>query len=175
MRQSASVLLVVLAAATSTLALAQHQSWRRSVQDQAAFSAGADVQVNTLGPAGPGQAAAIARAPGVLGAMPVARDGIAAGQSEILALTARQAAATVLLRPDLSALSPAALWRRITPARTAGLAIPGRPARLAVSATLSRPARAFGPMQAELDVMDAAGVSYSLPAGSFPPTAGCTG
>jgi hypothetical protein len=74
----------------------------------------------------------------------------------------------VLFRPDLSAVSPAALWRRITPARTAGLAVPGRPARLAVSASLSRSAAKFSPMGAVLDIMDAAGASYSLPAGSLP-------
>ena len=66
------MLLVVLAAATSTLALAQHESWRRSIQDQAAFTAGAAVRVDTQLTARPGQAAVIAHAPGVLGAMPVA-------------------------------------------------------------------------------------------------------
>ena len=166
-RQGASVLLVVLAAATSTLALAQHQSWRRSIQDQAAFSVGADVRVDTAEAGHLRQAAVIARAPGVLDAMPVVRTSNT-GTGQVMALTARQAAATVLLRPDMSALSPAALWRRIAPARPAGLAVPGQPARLAVSVSLSRSAAKFGPMQAALNVVDAAGVSYSLPAGSLP-------
>ncbi len=166
-RQGASALLVVLAAATSTLALAQHQSWRRSIADQAAFSVGADVRVDTPVPAGPAQAAAIARAPGVLDAMPVAHASLA-GPGEVVALTARQAAATVLLRSDLSPLGRTALWRRITPASRPGLAVPGRPARLAVSASLSGSAVKFSPMQATIDIMDAAGVSYSLPAGFLP-------
>ena len=165
-RQGASVLLVVLAAATSTLALAQHESWRRSIQDQAAFTAGAAVRVDTQLTARPGPAAVIAHAPGVLGAMPVARPA-SNGPGQVLALNARQAAATVLLRPDLSGLSPAALWRPLIP-RAAGLAVPGRPARLAVSASLSRSAAKSSPMQAALEVMDATGASYSLPAGSLP-------
>ena len=165
-RQGASVLLVVLAAATSTLALAQHESWRRSIQDQAAFTAGAAVRVDTQLTARPGSAAVIAHAPGVLGAMPVARPA-SNGPGQVLALNARQAAATVLLRPDLSGLSPAALWRPLIP-RAAGLAVPGRPAGLAVSASLSRSAAKSGPMQAALEVMDATGASYSLPAGSLP-------
>ena len=164
-RQGASVLLVVLAAATSTLALAQHESWRRSIQDQAAFTAGAAVRVDTQLTARPGQAAVIAHAPGVLGAMPVARPA-SNGPGQVLALNARQAAATVLLRPDLSGLSPAALWRPLIP-RAAGLAVPG-PARLAVSASLSRSAAKSSPMQAAFVVMDATGASYSLPAGSLP-------
>src|SRR5262249_41506469 len=64
-RQSGPVLLVVLAVATGTLALAQHQSWRRSAQDQAAFEVGADVRVATPRPALLATGAAVARAPGV--------------------------------------------------------------------------------------------------------------
>ncbi len=50
-REGSPVLLVVLAVATGTLVLAQHQSWRQSQLDQAAFAAGADVT------GGPGRAA----------------------------------------------------------------------------------------------------------------------
>ena len=70
-----------------------------------------------------GRAGRSRRPPGVHTAMPVAdfNSGFT-----VLALGARQAAATVLLRPDLSSLPPAQLWRRITP-RTAGpgLGLPG--------------------------------------------------
>lgn len=166
-RQGATMLLVVLAAATSTLVLAQHQSWRRSVADQAAFRVGADLRVNTAAPLPLARVTAITRAPGVLAAMPVARTGDT-GTGELLALTARRAAAAVLLRPDLSRLDPAQLWRRIIPPRAAGLAVPGRPARLAVNVSLSRTAAAAGPMQATLNVLDSAGASYSLPAGLLP-------
>ena len=56
-RQGGAALLIVLAVATGTLALSQRQSWTRSVHDQAAFSAGADVRVQASQPlsAGAGQ------------------------------------------------------------------------------------------------------------------------
>ncbi|MGH3226069.1 MAG: FtsX-like permease family protein, partial [Streptosporangiaceae bacterium] len=44
-RQGGAALLIVLAVATGTLALAQRQSWTRSDHDQAAFGSGADVRV----------------------------------------------------------------------------------------------------------------------------------
>ncbi|HEY6493021.1 MAG TPA: FtsX-like permease family protein, partial [Trebonia sp.] len=46
LRQGGAALLIVMAVATGTLALAQHQSWTRSTADQAAFTAGADVRVD---------------------------------------------------------------------------------------------------------------------------------
>src|ERR1700722_14103643 len=49
-RQGGAALLIVLAVATGTLALSQRQSWTRSDHDQAAFSAGADVRVDTSQP-----------------------------------------------------------------------------------------------------------------------------
>jgi hypothetical protein len=113
-RQGGPVLLVVLAVATGALALAQHQSWQQSQLDRAAFATGADVRVDLAAPLTPGRAAALAHAPGVLGAMPVAAFN---SGFDVFALDARAAAGTVLLRPDLSPLPPAALWRQITPAR----------------------------------------------------------
>jgi hypothetical protein len=113
-RQGGPVLLVVLAVATGTLALAQHQSWQQSQLDRAAFATGADVRVDLAAPLTPGRAAALAHAPGVLSAMPVAAFN---SGFDVFALDARAAAGTVLLRPDLSPLPPAALWRRITPVR----------------------------------------------------------
>jgi hypothetical protein len=71
-RQGGAALLIVLAVATGTLALSQRQSWTRSVHDQAAFSTGADVRVQTSQPLSAAQAGALARAPGVRQAMPVA-------------------------------------------------------------------------------------------------------
>ena len=49
-RQGTAVLLVVLAVATGTLVLAQHQSWRQSQLDQAVFDTGADVRVDLATP-----------------------------------------------------------------------------------------------------------------------------
>ncbi len=166
-RQGACVLLVVLAVATSTLALAQYQTWHRSVADQASFSVGADARVDLPGPTRPGEAASIVHANGVRDAMPVARLDPATG-GQVLALSPRQAPGSVLLRSDLSPLSPARLWRRISPPGPDGLAVPGRPARLGVTASLSRDAAALGPAQVTVIIRDAAGVSYALPAGSLP-------
>ena len=70
-REGTAVLLVVLAVATGTLVLAQHQSWRQSPLDQAAFDAGADVRVGLATPLPLGRGAALAHAPGVRSAMPV--------------------------------------------------------------------------------------------------------
>ena len=137
LRQGGPVLLVVLAVATGTLALTQHQSWRQSQLDQAAFAAGADVRVNLGTPLPLGRAGTLAHAHGVLSAMPVSAFN---SGFDVIALDARAAAGTVLLRPDLSQLPAAALWKRITPARASpGLALPGRPARLDLIAMLRPP------------------------------------
>jgi hypothetical protein len=180
-REGSPVLLVILAVAIGTLALAQHQSWRQSQLDQAALMAGADVRVSLPAPLPLDEGGALARTRGVRSAMPVAA--FDSGFS-VLALGARQAAATVLLRPDLSSLPPAQLWRRITPAVPGpGLVLPGRPARLAVVAAL-RPSRAaqpgsqpggvgagpagLGAGQVSLSVQDGSGTVYTVPAGTLP-------
>jgi hypothetical protein len=167
-RQGGPVLLVVLAVATGTLALAQHQSWQQSQLDRAAFATGADVRVDLAAPLTPGRAGALAHAPGVLGAMPVAAFNSGFG---VFALDARAAAGTVLLRPDLSPLPPAALWRQITPARASpGLVIPGRPARLGLTAMLRPPPGGvhLGALPVSLSVQDGSGVVYAVPAGTLP-------
>ena len=66
LRQGGTVLLIVPAVATGTLALAQHQSWVRSNHDQASFTAGADLS-QPLSAAWAGQ---LAGAPAVRRAMP---------------------------------------------------------------------------------------------------------
>jgi hypothetical protein len=166
-RQGACILLVVLATATATLVLAQHYSWRRSVADQAMFQAGADVRVDLPATAGAGLAGGIAGAPGVRTAMP-ATNLVDAGTGEVLAVSARQAGSVVLLRPDLAPVSPAALWHPLAAARPAGLPVPGRPGRLAITAQLNRGAATSSPLQAVLQVTDASGASYLLPAGRLP-------
>ena len=168
------VLLVVLAVATGTLVLAQHQSWRQSQLDQAAFAAGADVRVSLASPLPLGGGGVLARARGARTAMPVAASD---SGFTVLALDTTKAAGTVLLRPDLSSLPVARLWRRITP-RTAGpgLTLPGRPARLAIEAAL-RPPRAAAPAArpgrpragtVSLSVQDGSGAVYTVPAGTLP-------
>src|SRR5262249_58886987 len=77
-------------------------------------------------------ASRVARARGVVSAMPVSNFN---SGFDVFALNARAAAATVLLRPDLAGVPVPAFWQRIIPAHAApGLALPGRPARIAVTA-----------------------------------------
>ena len=172
-REGSPVLLVILAVATGTLALAQHQSWRQSQLDQAALTAGADVRVALAAPLPLGDGRTIAQAAGVRAAMPVAdfNSGFT-----VLALGARQAAATVLLRPDLASLPAGQLWRLISP-RTAGpgLGLPGHPARLGIEASLMPPGAAHPSLagglsagQVSLSVQDGSGIVYTVPAGRLP-------
>jgi hypothetical protein len=167
--QSGPVLLVILAVATGTVALTQRASWQQSAHDQAAFAVGADVRVTTSRPAQLATAGAVARAPGVSAATPVTRFSPGSG-GEVLALDGRTASAVVSLRHDLSPLPPPALWRRITPRWAAGIPLPGRPGRLAITASLDSGAGAasLGRAPATVTIQDAHGVDYAVPAGSLP-------
>jgi hypothetical protein len=118
-RRSAPVLLTVLAVATSTLALASYASWQKSANDQAAFTAGADVRVDAPWPVTAAQFAAIGRAPGVTAVMRAAV--IPLGTGTLLALDASKAPECVLLRADLSPLPQSALFRQLS---TGGRAAP---------------------------------------------------
>jgi hypothetical protein len=164
-RQVGPVLLVMLAVATGTLALAQHQSWRQSQLDQASFAGGADMRVDLASPLALSRAGTLAHAAGVVSAMPVAS--LYNGFS-LLALDARAATGTVLLRPDLSPLPAAALWRRIIPGGGPGLELPGKPARLEITAMV-RPAAALrlGALPVDLSVQDGSGIVYQVSAGNL--------
>ena len=169
-RQSGPFLLVILATAALTLALAQYQTSRRSVADQAAFAAGADLRASVATPLPLSAAGQVAQAPGVRAAMPVATGGTGSG-GELLAVDARAAAATVLLRGDLAAEPAPQLWRRLSAAgRAPGLAIPGRPVRLEITASLTPGSAAArpGPASVTATVQDADGVGYLVPAGTLP-------
>ena len=128
LRQAGPALLVVLAVATGTLALSQHQTWVGSAQAQASFRAGAQVRVDTQLPASPAQAHAITAAPGVRAAMPVARipEDLAA---QALAVDASQGARTALLPATLAAGPARALFARIAPRTLPGSRLPGREGR----------------------------------------------
>jgi hypothetical protein len=172
LRQAGPVLLTVLAVAVAVLAAAQWSSWQRSAQDQASFSTGADTRV-TLPAASPlplGQVASITRAPGVTGATPVIRSQLSApdGTSPtLLALDARQAVSVATIRPDLAGGSPAALLRRIAPSGPPpGAPVPGRPARLLVTARLSAAAVSQAVLLVEL--RDSFGITYTQTAGVLP-------
>ena len=168
-RQGGAALLIVLAVATGTLALSQRQSWTRSVQDQAAFSTGADVRVQTSQPLTAGQASALVQAPEVRHAMPVAPFPQEATSGVTLAVGTRQAASVTLLRPDQSPLPAARLFGKIRPAGAApGVMLPGRPAGLRLTARLGPAALGLGAATVSVSVEDAADGVYQLDAGSLP-------
>jgi hypothetical protein len=175
-RQSGPILLVIIATAAATLALAQYQTWHSSANDQAAFAVGADLRAVLLEPLGPAAAGQIPRSPGVRAAMPVARvstgtAGNAGSTGELLAVDARTAPATVLLRSDLSPYPAQQLWARLIPARAPpGLAIPGRPAQLEVTASLAAGSApgSPGPAAVTASVQDADGIVYGVGLGTLP-------
>jgi ABC-type antimicrobial peptide transport system permease subunit len=173
-RQAGPVLLVVIATATTTLALAGYASWHQSAADQAAFRAGSDVRVDAAGGVPPAAAEAISRAPGVRAATPASVVDISNG-GQLIALDSSTAGNTILLRPDLSAVPLSTLWQRITP-RPEGLALPGKPDRLEIVATLGAgPGTSAAEVSRELGtafvmafVQDASGGTYQIPAGPLP-------
>jgi FtsX-like permease family len=172
-RQTGPVLLVVVATATTTLALAGYSSWRQSAADQAAFAVGSDARVDAGSPLSLGAAAAITRAPGVTAATPASVSGIGSG-GQLIALDASAAGKAILLRPDLSPLPVSALWQRITPQQPSWLALPGHPARLEIRTTLgagpdgSAAVGGLGPALVTAWIQDAQGATYPISAGSLP-------
>ncbi len=161
-RQAGPALLAVVAIATSTLALAGYASWHRSAADQAAYLVGADVRLDSQVPAALGTNGTIAGAPGVTAATPASVTVVGNG-SQVVALDAATAGATILRQRDLSLLAP--LWRRITPRRPAGLPIPGQPARLEILVKLGTLAAAqggFGGAGVIAWVQDGGGGTYQM-------------
>jgi ABC-type antimicrobial peptide transport system permease subunit len=170
-RQAGPVLLVVVATATTTLALAGYASWRQSAADQAAFAVGSDVRVDSAGALPLGAAGAITRAPGVTAATEASVTGIGNG-GQMIALDASTAGKTILLRPDLSPLPLSALWQRITPRQPSGLALPGQPDRLEILAVLgagphssaAEVGRELGSATVTAWIQDAGGATYQIAA-----------
>jgi hypothetical protein len=160
LRQGSAALLIVMAVATGTLALAQHQSWTRSTTDQAAYTTGADVRVDLATALPPADTARLTHAAGVSDAMAAVSDQEALPAS-ILAVNSPQAARVVQSRADQSALPPARLFSAIAPAATdGGAVVPGRPADIRLVATLSR--APMGPATVLLTVTDATGSTFQL-------------
>jgi hypothetical protein len=182
-RQGGAALLIVLAVAMGTLALAQRQSWTRSDHDQAAFGAGADVRVQTNEPLSVTQANALLRLPGVRQAMPVATFTDPAGPSETLAIDSAQAAQVSLFRADQSPLPTSRLFGTITPAGPeSGIALHGRPDELALTARLGPASFGLSPATVTASLEDADGDVYQVNLGTLPAdgrdhtlTAGLTG
>ena len=168
-RQGGAVLLIVLAVATAGLVLAQRASGTRSDRDQAAFTAGADVRVQPPESLTAGQAGRLSQTPGVHQSMPVATSPATTGSGETVALDARQAAAVTLLRADQLPRAAGPLFAAITPAGpAAGLALPGRPARVAITASIGPATLPLAPVTVIITVQDADGDAYALTAGTLP-------
>jgi FtsX-like permease family len=179
-RQGGAALLIVLAVATGTLALAQRQSWTGSDHDQAAFGSGADVRVETIEPLTAAQAGALVQIPGVRHAMPVAAFPQYATNGEVLALDAGQAADVSLLRADQSALPEGKLFATILPGPVghgghgipvtgpaAGYPLPGRAGQVRLTARLGPASLRLAPVAVSLSVQDADGDVYQVPAGTL--------
>ena len=169
-RQSGPALLVILAVGTSTLALAEYQSWRQSVHDQATFAAGSQVRVGLASAEPLSGVTGVTRLRGVTAAMPVGQQSLSNGQ--LLVIGAPQAAATVTMRSDLSRQVPVSrLWSYLDQrdGRLPGLAVPGRPERLAFTVSMTGGAGGqLGPASATVTVQDRYGLAYALPSGTIP-------
>jgi hypothetical protein len=113
LRQGGAALLLVMAVATGTLALAQHQSWQASAADQSADAAGADVRVDLAVPSAAAGTGPVSRVPGVLAAMAVS-DTLAL-PANVLALDAAAAPRVALLRGDQASVPPGQLFRLVGP------------------------------------------------------------
>ena len=170
LRQSGTVLLIVLAVATGTLALVQHQSWVRSNHDQATFTAGADLRADLSQPLSAAQAGRLARAPAVRRAMPVivVPSATSAG-SPLLALDASQAAQIALLRPDQSPLPATTLFRKILPGGARpGVSLTGQPADIRLTAALGPATLNLAAATVTITIDDADGDAYQLAMGALP-------
>jgi len=176
LRQGGAALLLVMAVATGSLALAQHASWTRSADDQAAFTAGADVRVSLQTPLAPGATRTLTQAYGVRDAMGVSVQPVAL-PAEVVALDATRAPQAVLLRGDQSQLPASRLFQAIAPAHQAGgTELGGQPASIKLTASLG-PARsgapraaaaALGAVTAVVTITDATGAAYQISAGTLP-------
>jgi len=170
LRQGGAALLIVMAVATGTLALAQHQSWTRSTADQAAFTAGADVRLDLASALPPANTARLTLAAGVTSAM-AASDDLETEPAPILAVDSARAVGVVQLRGDESPLPAAQLYAAIAPAAGAGgTTVPGRPADLRLTATVSRAPVSAVTMVAT--VTDATGGTFQLHASGALPADG---
>jgi len=174
LRQGGAALLLVMAVATGTLALAQHQSWTQSARDQAAYKAGADVRADLSSPLGPGAVGTVTQARGgVRSAMAVSVTPSAL-PAEVLAIDASQAPRTVLLRGNQSPQPADRLFATIAPAGPAGgTELSGRPDSIRLTASLGTTGRAgtaasIGAVTVLVTITDSAGGAYQLPAGTLP-------
>ena len=182
-RQGSAALLLIMAVAAGTLALAQHESWTRSASDQAIFATGGDVQVNLPAQLEPGGVGAVTGARGVTHSLAVAAD-IQASPGEMIAVDSAQAPQVARLRGDESRLPAASLFRAITPSGgLPGAVLPApqpgaRAGTIRLTAALgphppvsARDSRALaaqlGPVTVTLTILDATGSAYQVAAGTL--------
>ena len=182
-RQGSAALLLIMAVAAGTLALAQHESWTRSASDQAIFATGGDVQVNLPAQLEPGGVGAVTDARGVTHSLAVAPD-IQASPGEMVAVGSAQAPQVARLRGDESRLPAASLFRAITPSGgLPGAVLPtpqpgARAGTIRLTAALGlhlpvsiRDSRALaaqlGPVTVTLTILDATGSAYQVAAGTL--------
>jgi ABC-type antimicrobial peptide transport system permease subunit len=182
-RQGSAALLLIMAVAAGTLALAQHESWTRSASDQAIFATGGDVQVNLPAQLEPGGVGAVTDARGVTHSLAVAAD-IQASPGEMVAVDSAQAPQVARLRGDESRLPAASLFRAITPSGgVPGAVLPApqpgaRAGTIRLTAALglhlpvsTRDSRALaaqlGPVTVTLTILDATGSAYQVAAGTL--------
>ncbi|MBB6554364.1 FtsX-like permease family protein [Nonomuraea rubra] len=143
LKYAGPALLLTMAIAIGIVSLATASTWRSSQLDQARHQAGADLRLS--GPAeGPelgalGRGTAFAALPGVTAASPGFRGQTDVGgeNAMLLALDAGKLNELFHLRPDLSAQSVGELSRALAGDRAEGLALPGRPATLTLTAEAS--------------------------------------
>ena len=143
---SRSVLLLVLAVAIGVFATTYASTWHRSQIDQARHAAGADVRVEPSGIAEAPPTIDLASSYAWLGAseaLPAATDSFAIGSggvetAALLALDADRAERVVHVRDDFAGSRLGDLLRPLVERRgaLAGAALPGRPARLAITMRL---------------------------------------
>jgi hypothetical protein len=147
LRYTRAALLLMLAMSMGVFAVSYASTWVGSQRDQAQFQVGADIRVTPQsGPSAlPAWAlsSAFASVAGVHLSMPVERQrlqlqpGTDAG--ELLALDADVAPQVVAIRSDLTPAPVSSLVKPLVAARpsVAGAAVPGKPQRLLVTATVS--------------------------------------
>ncbi len=176
LRQAGPALLSVLAVATAVIVLGESASWQRSMQDQANFATGADTRI-TMPPAASlpiGQTGDIAAAHGVQASTPVIRLPFnlpSNDEATLLAINGAQAKQIVPLRSDLAIRPARHPFAPISgePA-VVGARLPGRPAALSVVASLAAGSgsQAVTGATLYLQLRDAAGIGYTVSAGTLP-------
>lgn len=125
------VLLTMLAVAAGVLSLTEYASAGRSAADQAAFTAGSDVDAQfPSGSLTPADLAALTASPGVSAVSQAYREDFSPGQepsreATLLGVDPASAARTLLMRPDLSPVPLSTLMGELSAAPAGDGSVPG--------------------------------------------------